>query len=101
VSTVGFCGHLLPNDKTNWSNNAQVAASWKYDVIIPGETVDWTAPLYFRDAAMLGKAKAMIIPGHFVQEEAGMRWAVEWLRPIVGDEMRVTFVSAGDMFRYM
>lgn len=101
VSTVGFCGHLLPNEKTNWSNNAQVAASWNYDVIIPGETVDWTVPLYFRDAAMLGKAKGMIIPGHFVQEEAGMRWAVEWLRPLVGDALPITFVSAGDMFRYM
>jgi len=101
VSTVGFCGHLLPNENTNWSNNAQVAASWKYDVIIPGEIVEWTLPLYIRDAAMLGKAKGMIIPGHFIQEEAGMRWAVEWLRPIAGDGLPITFVSAGDMFNYM
>jgi putative NIF3 family GTP cyclohydrolase 1 type 2 len=101
VSTVGFCGHLLPNAGTNWSNNAQVAASWKYDVVIAGETVEWTLPLYIRDAAMLGKAKGMILPGHFVQEEAGMRWAVEWLRPIVGDELPISFVSAGDMFNYM
>src|SRR5690606_20914305 len=63
VSTVGFCGHLLPNENTNWSNNAQVAASWKYDVIIPGEIVEWTLPLYIRDAAMLGKSKGMILPG--------------------------------------
>jgi putative NIF3 family GTP cyclohydrolase 1 type 2 len=101
VSTVGFCGHLLPNENTNWSNNAQVAASWKYDVIIPGEIVEWTLPLYIRDAAMLGKAKGMIIPGHFIQEEAGMRWAVEWLRPMVSEELPITFVSAGDMFRYI
>jgi putative NIF3 family GTP cyclohydrolase 1 type 2 len=101
VSTVGFCGHLLPNENTNWSNNAQVAASWKYDVVIPGEVVEWTLPLYIRDAAMLGRAKGMILPGHFVQEEAGMRWAVEWLRPLVGDELPITFVSAGDMFQYM
>jgi len=101
VSTVGFCGHLLPNENTNWSNNAQVAASWKYDVIIPGEVVEWTLPLYIRDAAMLGKAKGMILPGHFVQEEAGMRWAEEWLRPIVGKDLPITFVSAGDMFKYM
>jgi len=101
VSTVGFCGHLLPNAGTNWSNNDQVAASWKYDVIIPGELVEWTLPLYIQDAAMLGKAKGMIIPGHFKQEEAGMRWAVEWLRPIVGEKLPVTFVSAGDMFKVM
>jgi putative NIF3 family GTP cyclohydrolase 1 type 2 len=101
VSTVGFCGHLLPNESTNWSNNAQVATSWKYDVVIPGEIVEWTLPLYIRDAAMLGKAKGMILPGHFISEEAGMRWAVEWLRPIVGPKLLITFVSAGDMFSYM
>lgn len=100
VSTVGFIGHLLPNESTNWSNNAQVAASWKYDVIIPGEVVEWTLPLYTQDAAMLGKAKGMIIPGHFIQEEAGMRWAGEWLRPLVPADLPITFVSAGDMFRY-
>ena len=101
VSKIGFCGHLFPNESTNWSNNAQVAASWKYDVIIPGEIVEWTVPQYYRDAALLGKDKGMILPGHFVSEEAGMRWAVEWLRPIVGDELPLTFVAAGDMFSYM
>jgi putative NIF3 family GTP cyclohydrolase 1 type 2 len=100
VSTIGFVGHLLPNETTNWSNNAQVAASWKYDVIIPGEIVEWTLPLYIQDAAMLGKAKGMIIPGHFIQEEAGMRWAEEWLRPLAPSNLPITFVSAGDMFRY-
>ncbi len=101
VSTVAFCGHLLPNADTNWSNNDQVAKSWDYDVVIPGEIVEWTVPLYFHDAKALGKAKGMIMPGHFIQEEAGMRWAEEWLRPLVGDDMDITFVAAGDMFSYM
>ena len=101
VSTVGFCGHLLPGPHTNWSNNDQVAASWAYDVVIPGETVDWTAPLYYYDAAVLGHNKGMIIPGHFVQEEAGMRLAHEWLQPVVGEEMKITFVAAGDLVSYL
>lgn len=101
VSTVGFCGHLLPGPHTNWSNNDQLLACCKYDVVIPGETVDWTVPLYYRDAAMLGKNKGMIIPGHFVQEEAGMRWAHEWVRPLVDPELPITFAAAGDMFRYL
>lgn len=101
VSTIGFCGHLLPGADSNWSNNAQVAASWKYDVVIPGETVDWTLPLYIRDAVDLGKAKGMIVPGHFVQEEAGMRLAEEWLRPVVGDDgLPISFFPAGDMWKY-
>ena len=102
VSTVGFCGHLLPGPDSNWSNNKQVADSWDYDVVIPGETVDWTLPLYIRDAAELGKAKAMIVPGHFVSEEAGMRLAEEWLRPIVNDDsLPIAFFPAGDMWKYM
>ncbi|MBQ1476948.1 MAG: Nif3-like dinuclear metal center hexameric protein [Erysipelotrichaceae bacterium] len=101
VSKIGFCGHLLPGAHSNWSNNDQVAASWDYDVVIPGETVDWTVPLYFRDAADLGRTKAMIVPGHFVQEEAGMALAEEWLRPVVGDDdLPITFFPAGDMWKY-
>jgi len=100
VSYIGFCGHLLPNENTDWSNNAQVAASWKYDVVIPGETVDWTVPLYFHDAAALGRNQGMIIPGHFVQEEAGMSLAVEWLSPLVGEELPISFAPAGDMYSY-
>jgi putative NIF3 family GTP cyclohydrolase 1 type 2 len=101
VSTVGFCGHLLPNENTNWSNNDQVAASWRYDVVIAGEVVEWTLPSYIQDAAMLGKAKGMILPGHFKQEEAGMRWAELWLRPLVGEALPISFVSAGELFHYL
>lgn len=101
VSTVNFCGHLLPHAGSNWSNNDQVAAAWDHDVIIPGESVEWTLPLYIQDAAMLGKAKGLILPGHFIQEEAGMRWAEVWLRPIVGDDLPITFISAGEMFKHM
>ena len=101
VSTIGFCGHLLPGPDSNWSNNEQVAQSWNYDVIIPGEIVDWTAPLYYYDAAKLGYAKGMIMPGHFVSEEAGMRLAYQWLQPVVGDELKITFVAAGDLYSYM
>jgi len=43
----------------------------------------------------------MILPGHFVLEEAGLRWAVEWLRPLVHAELPITFMSAGDLFRYL
>ncbi len=101
VSRIGFCGHLLPGPHTNWSNNDQVASSWDYDVVIPGETVDWTLPLYIRDAAALGKAKAMIVPGHFVSEEAGMRLAAEWLKPLLKDDsLPISFYPMGDMWQY-
>lgn len=100
VSTVGIVGHLLPSNETNWGNNKEVAYSWNFDVVIPGEVVEWTLPLYIRDAVMLGKAKGMILPGHFVQEEAGMRWAVEWLEPIVKGAVSITYLSSGEIYSY-
>lgn len=101
VSTVGFVGHLLPNQESNWSTNDQVIAAGDCDVVIPGEIVEWTLPLYIRDAALLGKNKGMILPGHFLLEEAGLRWAVEWLRPLVRADLPITFISVGDLFRYL
>ena len=101
VSYVGFCGHLLPGPHTNWSNNDIVLAARKYDVIIAGETVDWTLPLYVYDAGWLCGPKGLIAPGHFVQEEAGMRWAEEWLRPLLGGaDLPITFVPTGDIWNY-
>ncbi len=100
VSTVGFVGHLLPSDKTNWGNNKEVAASWQFDVVIPGEIVEWTLPLYIKDAVSLNKSKGLILPGHFIQEEAGIKWAVKWLKPIIGDSIPMTFVQSGELFDY-
>lgn len=98
VSTVWFCGHLLPSERTNWSNNEQVAQAWDYDVIIAGETVEWTLPLYLKDAALLGRNQGLIVPGHFILEEAGVRWTQEWLQPLVGDQVRISFMSAAHLF---
>ena len=43
----------------------------------------------------------MIVPGHFVSEEAGMALAEEWLRPVIGDDdLPISFFPAGDMWKY-
>ena len=70
------------------------------DVILPGETVDWTVLSYVRDAAQLGRRAAAVLLGHFNWEELGMRYAAEWIAALLGGEVPVTYVPARDMFRY-
>ena len=69
------------------------------DVIICGDITEWTLCSYVRDAVMLGKNRALIIPGHNRTEEAGMKYLPEWLRPIT-KELEVVFVEAGEPFVY-
>ena len=33
--------------------------------------------------------------------EAGMLWALEWLRPIVDDGLKIAHAAAGDLFSHM
>ena len=67
------------------------------EVLIAGESPEWTTCEYVRDAVAAGLNKALILTGHCNSEEAGMEYLVEWLRPRVGG-IRVTFVPAGDPF---
>ena len=69
------------------------------DVIVCGEVTEWTLCAYVRDAAMLGRNKALIIPGHNRTEEAGMKYLPEWLKSITG-ELKVSFVEAGEPCGY-
>ena len=69
------------------------------DLILPGETIDWTVLSYIRDANQLGYGKAMISLGHYNWEALGMKYAADWVRDLVPG-ITVTFVDAGDLFRY-
>ena len=55
---------------------------------------------YARDAVLQGRHKALIVLGHANSEEAGMKWLVEWLAPLVPD-VPIIHVSAGDPFRFL
>ena len=70
------------------------------DLILPGETIDWTLLSYARDAIQLGQHKAVISLGHFNWEELGMRYAREWIDSLMGGEVPVYYVPTGDMYRY-
>ncbi|HCD31210.1 MAG TPA: hypothetical protein DER01_02320 [Phycisphaerales bacterium] len=51
------------------------------DVIIVGETCEWMVGEYIRDAIEQGKTCSMIVLGHVMSEQEGMRYYIDWLKP--------------------
>ena len=70
------------------------------EVLVCGESPEWVACEYVRDAACNGVHKALIVLGHANSEEPGMKWLVEWLRPRFPG-LAITHVPAGDPFRHV
>ncbi len=107
VSSLAIVGHLYPMDyrkKDGTSGEYSVSVikvlEDGVDVIMPGETIDWTVLSYIRDAVQLGKTKAMISVGHFNWEELGMRYMKDWLQELLPSDMRIDYVASGDMYQY-
>ena len=106
VQKIAIVGHLDPlmlpqPDGRTLEYSVQIIGDMEQgiDLILPGETIDWTTLSYLRDAVELGRAKAMISLGHFNWETLGMRYAQDWIGELV-PEIPVTYVPAGDMFQY-
>lgn len=90
----------------------RVAASWGYasqepgiallarpdvDVLIVGETREWEVVEYAQDMISSGKKKALIVLGHVVSEQAGMKYCAEWLKGFI-TEIPIEFVPAAEPF---
>jgi putative NIF3 family GTP cyclohydrolase 1 type 2 len=67
------------------------------DVLVAGETREWETAEYTRDAVAAGRAKGLILLGHVISEESGMRWAARWIGDLV-PEAPVSFVPSGEPF---
>jgi putative NIF3 family GTP cyclohydrolase 1 type 2 len=91
---------------------SRVAANWGYlsresgiailsrpevDVLICGESREWEGVEYAQDAISAGKKKALIVLGHVVSEQAGMKYCAEWLKTFITD-VPVEFVAAVEPF---
>lgn len=111
IRKVAFVAHLFPDViNTSYLNEDGICTEYAMsvihmmesgvDAIIPGEVIDWTVLSYIRDALQQKKIKAMFNVGHFNWEELGMKYAAEWIGELVGDEVLVRFIEAGDMYRY-
>lgn len=69
----------------------------KVDVVVAGEQREWEGVEYAFDANTAGQKKGMILIGHWVSEEQGMRLCADWLKTFV-TEVPVEWVPAGDPF---
>jgi putative NIF3 family GTP cyclohydrolase 1 type 2 len=67
------------------------------DVLIVGEAREWEVVEYAADCVTAGQNKALIVLGHIVSEQAGMKYCARWLKGFVG-EVPVEFVAAEEPF---
>jgi putative NIF3 family GTP cyclohydrolase 1 type 2 len=64
------------------------------EVLLAGEVPEWETVEYVRDASAQGRHKALILLGHAISEEAGMKQCAEDLRALFPN-VKVQFVAAG------
>jgi len=64
------------------------------EVLLAGEAPEWEAVEYVRDASAQGRHKALILLGHEVSEEAGMKQCAEDIRPLFSG-LQVMHIPAG------
>jgi putative NIF3 family GTP cyclohydrolase 1 type 2 len=67
------------------------------DVLVVGETREWELVEYVQDQISSGRNKGLIVLGHVVSEQAGMKYCAEWLRSFIG-EVPIEFVAADEPF---
>jgi putative NIF3 family GTP cyclohydrolase 1 type 2 len=67
------------------------------DVIVAGEQREWEGVEYAWDLQSAGEQKGMILIGHWVSEEAGMRLTADWLKTFI-TEVPIEWISAGEPF---
>lgn len=67
------------------------------DVLVVGEQREWETVEYAQDAIATGRRKGMVILGHAISEDPGMRVCAEWLKGVV-KEVDVAWIPAGEPF---
>jgi putative NIF3 family GTP cyclohydrolase 1 type 2 len=66
-------------------------------VLVIGESREWQTVEYVRDAIDSGQEKALVILGHAVSEEAGMKWCADWLKSFI-NKVPVAHVPSGEPY---
>lgn len=74
-----------------------LAARQDTDLFICGETREWEVVEYVQDMIASGRKKALIVLGHVVSEQAGMKYCAEWLKTFI-PEVPIEFVPAREPF---
>lgn len=67
------------------------------DALVIGEAREWEGVEYARDAVRMGRKKALIILGHAMSEDGGMKECANWLKTFI-PEVPVEFIPSGEPF---
>jgi putative NIF3 family GTP cyclohydrolase 1 type 2 len=91
----------LPVTKVSaaWGYMSSVAMAARPDleVLVVGETREWEVVEYIQDCIAAGQKKALIVIGHVLSEQSGMKYCAEWLKTLV-PEVPVQFIAAPEPF---
>lgn len=99
VKTVGLMAHFFGGAE-DCASIASIEEN-DYDVIIPGEIVDWTIGAYLQDCNALGRKRGLLNVGHFNLEEPGMEMLQEWLQETLEYQVPVTFIRSGNQYGWI
>jgi putative NIF3 family GTP cyclohydrolase 1 type 2 len=67
------------------------------DLVFTGEQREWEGLYYAHDAIAAGHPKGVIVMGHAVSEEPGMKVCADWLKTFI-TEVPVELIPAGEPF---
>jgi putative NIF3 family GTP cyclohydrolase 1 type 2 len=88
ATSWGYCGR---------EGGIQILSDPGVEVLVCGETREWELVEFAQDAITAGEKKALVIVGHVLSEQGGMRFATSWLNGFV-PEVPVIFVPAREPF---
>jgi putative NIF3 family GTP cyclohydrolase 1 type 2 len=102
MRVVGDPNLPIKRAMASWGNcslmpGAPFLARPEVDVLIIGETHEWELVEYVQDMIAAGQKKALIVLGHVVSEQAGMKYCAEWLKEFV-KEVPIEFIAAAEPF---
>jgi putative NIF3 family GTP cyclohydrolase 1 type 2 len=80
-------------------NHIQTLTNYKPDLIIVGELQEWETSEYIRDTRAMGIKQSLLVLGHSVSEEPGMKWLLQWLQPKVKG-IKITNVPSNNPFQW-
>jgi len=108
ISTVRVVGDLKQPCKTIYlafgymdpKMQIPVIQQMKPDLILSGETREWETVERVRDGLAIGQKTSLLVLSHSVSEEAGMKYAAQWLEPMV-PAIKVTHIPSNNPFTFL
>lgn len=102
MRVVGDPNLPIKRAMASWGNcslqpGAPFLARPEVDVLIIGETHEWELVEYAQDMIASGQKKALIVLGHVVSEQSGMKFCADWLKGFV-KEVPIEFIAAAEPF---